>query len=143
MIYRVNDVPYLFNLVDTPGHADFAYEVSRSLAAAQGVLLVIDATTGIQAQTMSHYFRAKDAGIKHVIPVVNKIDLPTSNVDQVINQLESQLGISVFDDNNLVHLISAKTGKGVEAILPDIVNRIPSPGGNRQKPFKALNRFLV
>lgn len=138
MIYEVKDAPYLFNLVDTPGHADFAYEVSRSLASVQGVLLVIDATTGIQAQTMSHYFRAKDAGIKHIIPVVNKIDLPTSNVDQVINQLESQLGISVFDDNNLVHLISAKTGKGVDAILPDIVNRIPSPGGSKQKPFKAL-----
>lgn len=136
MIHAVNGAPYLFNLIDTPGHADFSYEVSRSLAAVQGALLVVDAATGIQAQTLSHYFRALDAGVKHIIPVINKVDLPVANVDMVIDQLEAQLGLDLL--GSTVHAISAKTGLGVEGLFADIVKRIPPPSWSRSAPLKAL-----
>lgn len=136
MFHAVEGRSYLFNLIDTPGHADFAYEVSRSLAAVQGALLVVDAAAGVQAQTVSHYLRALDAGVKNIIPVINKVDLPVANVDMVIDQLENQLGIDVL--SGPVHTISAKTGKGVLAIFEDIIKRIPPPPAKLSAPFKGL-----
>lgn len=136
MVYAVEKQPYLFNLIDTPGHADFSYEVSRSLAAVQGALLVVDAAAGVQAQTVSHYLRALDAGVTNIIPVINKVDLPVANVDMVIDQLETQLGIDVL--SGPVHTISAKTGKGVLSIFDDIVKRIPCPPARPTAPFKGL-----
>lgn len=136
MVHRVRGKPYLFNLIDTPGHADFSYEVSRSLAAVQGALLVVDATVGVQAQTLSHYLRARDAGVRAVLPVLNKVDLPTADVDAVIEQLEAQLGIDVLGGG--CHLVSAKTGMGVEGVLEGIVDRIPAPSGARDAPFRGL-----
>ncbi len=136
MVYAVGGRKYLFNLIDTPGHADFSYEVSRSLKAVQGALLVVDATVGVQAQTMSHYLRAKDAGVDCIIPVLNKVDLPTADVDGAIEQLEGQLGIDVLSES--VHLVSAKTGMGVEGLLADIVKRIPAPRSDSKAPFRGL-----
>lgn len=128
MIYTRNQKAHLLTLIDTPGHADFTYEVSRSLAAVQGVLLLVDAVTGIQAQTHSHYRRARSAGVTTVIPVINKIDLPQARPDAVLAELRDRLGIDPAD----ALLVSAKTGAGVEAILEAIVDRIPQPLKDQQ-----------
>ncbi|CAF0708288.1 unnamed protein product [Brachionus calyciflorus] len=130
MFYK-ND--YLLNLIDTPGHIDFTYEVSRSLKACQGCLLVVDAAQGVQAQTIANFFLAFEAGIK-VIPVINKIDLKTANVEATIEQLTQTLDLKKEE----MLFISAKNGINCEQVLDEIVNRIPSPIVNYDKPFKSL-----
>lgn len=124
---------YLLNLIDTPGHVDFSWEVARSLAACQGTLLLVDASQGIQAQSISVFHDAKQRGLK-IIPVLNKIDLPAAQPDRIAGQLQSTFGIDPSD----ILCISAKTGQGVEAVLEAIIQRIPSPKGLENEPFKAL-----
>jgi GTP-binding protein LepA len=124
---------YELNLIDTPGHVDFSYEVSRSLAAVEGAILVVDATQGIQAQTLSNIYLAMDANLK-IIPVLNKIDLPAADTERVKTEVISLLGCKDED----VLLISAKTGDGVAAILDKIVNEVPPPSGSSQSPTRAL-----
>ena len=113
---------YILNLIDTPGHVDFGYEVNRSLAACEGALLLIDATQGIQAQTLANYQKAKDLGLK-IIPVINKIDLPSANVEQVILEIMELFELS---DSEILK-VSAKTGEGVEKVLEAIIKKIPAP----------------
>jgi GTP-binding protein LepA len=124
---------YRLNLVDTPGHVDFSYEVSRTLVACEGAILVIDATQGIQAQTLANTYLAMEHNLE-VIPVINKIDLPGSEPARVMDEIESVLGYSPKD----VMLVSAKTGQGVPELLEAIVNRIPPPQGDPAKPLRAL-----
>ncbi|KAG0500510.1 hypothetical protein HPP92_000582 [Vanilla planifolia] len=126
---------FLLNLIDTPGHVDFSYEVSRSLAACQGVLLVVDAAQGVQAQTVANFFLAFESNLT-IIPIINKIDQPTADPDHVKAQLKS-----LFDlDPNDALLTSAKTGQGLEKVLPAVIGRIPSPSGNCNSP---LRMFLL
>ncbi|KAK8956466.1 hypothetical protein KSP40_PGU006859 [Platanthera guangdongensis] len=128
-----NAPKFLLNLVDTPGHVDFSYEVSRSLAACQGVLLVVDAAQGVQAQTVANFYLAFESNLT-IIPVINKIDQPTADPDRVKAQLKS-----LFDlDPNLALLTSAKTGQGLEHVLPAVINRIPSPSGKCDSPLRML-----
>ena len=124
---------YILNLIDTPGHVDFTYEVSRSLAACEGAILVIDATQGIQAQTMAHLYLALDNNLE-IIPVVNKIDLPNANPEKVLKEIEEVIGI----DSNDAIAVSAKTGAGVNAIIEKIVRTIPAPSGDFSAPLQAL-----
>src|SRR3954453_3207706 len=119
--------PYIFNLIDTPGHVDFMYEVSRSLAACEGVLLLVDATKGIQAQTLAYYEIAKSLNLK-ILPVINKVDLPHAQVEKVQGQLKELLNCALEN----ICLISAKTGKNVDLLLERIISDIPSPE-NRSK----------
>jgi GTP-binding protein LepA len=114
--------PYIFNLIDTPGHVDFMYEVSRSLAACEGVVLLVDATKGIQAQTLAYYEIAKNLGLK-ILPVINKIDLPSAQLETTRSQLIELLNCQESD----ISLISAKTGKNIDLLLEKIINVIPSP----------------
>lgn len=114
--------PYILNLIDTPGHVDFMYEVSRSLAACEGVILLVDATKGIQAQTLAYYEIAKKLNLK-ILPVINKIDLPHSQVENVQNQLIELLNCL----SESIVLISAKTGKNIDLLLEKIISEIPSP----------------
>src|SRR3954454_6545410 len=114
--------PYIFNLIDTPGHVDFMYEVSRSLAACEGVILLVDATKGIQAQTLAYYEVAKSLNLK-ILPVVNKVDLPHAQVEKVQGQLKELLDCDLEN----ICLISAKTGKNVDLLLERIISDIPSP----------------
>jgi GTP-binding protein LepA len=132
--YRARDgQSYLLNLIDTPGHVDFSYEVSRSLAACEGALLVVDVSQGVEAQTVANCYAAIEQGVE-VIPVLNKIDLPSANPDQVIGEIEDVIGISAHDAVRA----SAKTGEGVEDILEAVVLRIPAPRGSPDSPLKAL-----
>jgi GTP-binding protein LepA len=124
---------YILNLIDTPGHVDFSYEVSRALAACEGALLIVDAAQGIQAQTLANAYLAVDANLE-LIPVVNKIDLPSADPDRVAQEIEDVVGLDAAD----VLLVSAKTGVGVEELLQTIVDRIPPPSGDREKPAQAL-----
>jgi GTP-binding protein LepA len=134
MMYTAADgETYELNLIDTPGHVDFGYEVSRSLAACEGVVLLVDAAQGIQAQTLTNLYLAVDAGLE-IIPVLNKIDLPAAQPDLHARELAALVGDDVED----VHLISAKTGDGVEALLEAIVARIPPPHGEPAGPLRAL-----
>jgi GTP-binding protein LepA len=126
-------VRYLFNLIDTPGHVDFTYEVSRSLAACEGAILVVDAVQGIQAQTVSNIYLAIDAGLE-IIPVINKIDLPSARVDEVTSEIEDLLGTSEGEILN----VSARDGAGVPELLDAIVSRVPPPAGKRDDKLKAL-----
>jgi len=121
------------NLIDTPGHVDFSYEVSRSLAACEGAILVVDATQGIQAQTVSNVYKAIDANLT-IIPVLNKIDLPSSDVLKVTSDLVQTFG---FSEEEILK-VSAKTGEGVMDLITQVINRIPAPKSNSQKPFRAL-----
>ncbi len=126
-------VPYTLNLIDTPGHVDFSYEVSRTLAACEGVVLLVDATQGIQAQTVAHYMTAKKEGLV-VIPVLNKIDLPNAQVDVVIKAMEEMF---LFKRDEIL-FVSAKTGQGVEELLKTIVQKIPSPKAEKYPYLRAL-----
>ena len=133
MIFPYNDSDFVLNLIDTPGHVDFSYEVSRSIAACEGALLVVDAAQNIQAQTISNLYLALDNGLE-IIPVLNKIDLPSASPQEVTDDIVDLLGCQAAD----VIPTSAKTGEGVEKILQAIVDRIPSPSGDKKKPLQAL-----
>ena len=130
--YKYNNKEYLLNLIDTPGHVDFSYEVSRSLAACEGALLVVDATQGVEAQTLANLYLALDNNLK-VIPVINKIDLPSADPDSVISELEN-LG---FDRSEIVKC-SAKTGEGVRELLSKVIEYIPAPSININSKLRAL-----
>ena len=124
---------YILNLIDTPGHVDFSYEVSRSLASCEGVLLLIDAAQGVQAQTLANLYLALEHNLE-IIPVINKIDLPSADVDRVLEEIDSELGLDPF-----THIkCSAKEGTGIEEILEAVVQRIPPPKGNAENPLAAL-----
>ena len=130
--YKFNNKNYFLHLIDTPGHVDFSYEVSRSLAACEGALLVVDAAQGIEAQTLANLYLALDNNLT-VIPVINKIDLPNADIDKVCEELEN-IG---FNKKDIV-LTSAKTGVGIDELLKAIITKIPAPTGNKKKPLKAL-----
>ena len=132
--YAARDgVTYQFNLIDTPGHVDFSYEVSRSLAACEGALLVVDASQGVEAQTVANCYTAIEQGVE-VVPVLNKIDLPSANPEQVAREIEDVIGIPATDAIR----VSAKTGDGVDDVLDAIIRRIPPPQGDPAGPLKAL-----
>ncbi|OFZ88263.1 MAG: elongation factor 4 [Betaproteobacteria bacterium RBG_16_64_18] len=132
--YRARDGQiYQLNLIDTPGHVDFSYEVSRSLSACEGALLVVDASQGVEAQTVANCYTAIEQGVC-VVPVLNKIDLPSANPEQSIREIEDVIGIPAQDAIR----VSAKTGEGVEDILEAVVQRIPPPAGDPAAPLKAL-----
>ena len=138
--YKAKDgQDYILNLVDTPGHVDFSYEVSRSLAACQGALLVVDASQGVEAQTLANAHLAVDAGLE-IIPVLNKIDLPGAEPEKAREQIENVIGIDASD----AILASAKQGIGIDEILEAIVTRLPPPQGNPEGPLRAPRlRLLV
>src|SRR5437763_13643693 len=123
---------YNLNLIDTPGHVDFAYEVSRSLAACEGALLVVDASQGVEAQTVANCYTAIEQGVE-VVPVLNKIDLPSADPDRVIEEIEDIIGIPAQEGI----LASAKTGQGIDDILEAVIARIPAPSGDPEAPLQA------
>jgi len=134
MRYRAADgEEYILNLIDTPGHVDFSYEVSRSLAACEGALLVVDATQGVEAQTIANLYLAIDAGLE-IIPVINKIDLPSSDVEGVASQIIDLIGI----DRQEILQVSAKAGLGIDELMSAIIARIPAPADNKRLPLRAL-----
>lgn len=124
---------FLLNLIDTPGHVDFSYEVSRSLAACQGALLVVDAAQGVQAQTVANFYLAFESNLT-IIPVINKIDQPTADPDRVKAQIKAMFDLDPAD----ALLTSAKTGQGLEQVLPAVIERIPPPPGRRDSPLRML-----
>lgn len=134
LVYHAkNGEDYLYNLIDTPGHVDFSYEVSRSLAACEGALLVVDATQGVEAQTLANVYLALDNDLM-IIPVINKIDLPSADIPHTLNEIENRIGLSTAD----VLKVSAKTGVGVDDMLEKIVELVPPPNGNENGPLQAL-----
>ena len=134
IIYKAKDgEEYIFNLIDTPGHVDFNYEVSRSLAACDGAILVVDAAQGVEAQTLANVYLALDHDLD-VMPVINKIDLPSAQPDEVVKEIEDVIGIEAADAPR----ISAKTGLNIDQVLEQIVEKIPAPSGDPAEPLKAL-----
>ena len=133
MEYSRNGEKYILNLIDTPGHVDFSYEVSRSIAACEGALLIVDATQGVQAQTISNLYMAIDHNLE-IIPVINKIDMPSAMPDEVEDEIVDLIGCEPSD----IIRASGKTGEGVEEILNAVVDRIPHPQGNNDAPLQAL-----
>ena len=133
MFYEHKETTYLLNLIDTPGHVDFSYEVSRSLYACQGAVLLVDAAQGVQAQTMANFYLAFEQDLT-IVPVINKIDLPTANIENVAQQMNSLFD---FKSEEIIHA-SAKAGIGIQEILNAIIQRIPSPTGTVDQPLKAL-----
>src|ERR1700741_817817 len=132
--YKARDgKDYVLNLMDTPGHVDFAYEVSRSLAACEGSILVVDASQGVEAQTLANVYQAIDNG-HEIVPVLNKIDLPAAEPDRVKQQIEDVIGLDASD----AVMISAKTGMNIPEVLEAIVTRLPAPKGDRDATLKAL-----
>ena len=133
LIYKREDGEYTLNLIDTPGHVDFTYEVSRSLQACEGAILVVDATQGVQAQTLANCYLAMDNDLE-IVPVINKIDLPSARVEEVIKEIEDVIGLEAQD----APTISAKTGLNIKDVLEAIVEKIPGPTGDEDAPLKAL-----
>ena len=133
MIYTRGDQEYEINLIDTPGHVDFSYEVNRALQACEGAILVVDASQGIQAQTMAHLFAALEQDLT-IVPVINKIDLPSAVPDEAAQEVEELLGVPAED----IPLISAKSGINIETVLDQIVDQVPPPMGDRDAPLRAL-----
>ena len=133
MDYEDNGEKFILNLIDTPGHVDFSYEVSRAIAACEGALLVVDAAQSIQAQTISNLYLAVDNDLE-IIPVVNKIDLPSANPEVVVDEIVTLIGCKPEE----VILASAKTGEGIKDIIRGIIDRVPSPEGNPDMPLQAL-----
>ena len=134
LIYkRENGEEYILNLIDTPGHVDFTYEVSRSLAACEGAILVVDATQGIQAQTLANCYLALDNDLE-IVPVINKVDLASARPDEIKQEIEDVIGIEAED----APLVSAKTGLNIEDVLEEIVEKVPAPEGDENAPLKAL-----
>jgi GTP-binding protein LepA len=132
--YKADDgETYVLNLIDTPGHVDFAYEVSRSMRAVEGSLLVVDSTQGVEAQTLANVYHAMEAD-HEIVPVLNKIDLPASDCDRVAEQIEDVIGIEATGAIR----VSAKTGEGIHETLEAIVNELPAPTGTRDAPLKAM-----
>ncbi|MBO4286043.1 MAG: GTP-binding protein, partial [Bacilli bacterium] len=132
--YKAKDgEEYIFNLIDTPGHVDFSYEVSRSLAACEGAILVVDASQGVEAQTLANCYLAVDNDLE-IVPVINKVDLPSAEPERVKEEIEKRIGVPA--DNAL--LVSAKTGQGIDELLEAIVKYVPAPEGNPNNPLKAL-----
>ena len=134
MVYKAaDDREYIFNLIDTPGHVDFNYEVSRSLAACEGAILVVDAAQGVEAQTLANVYLALEHNLE-IMPVINKIDLPSAQPEHARKEIEEMIGLDCSD----APLISAKNGVNIEAVLEGIVEKIPPPGGDENAPLKAL-----
>ena len=134
IVYKAKDgEEYIFNLIDTPGHVDFNYEVSRSLAACEGAILVVDAAQGIDAQTLANVYLAIDHNLE-VFPVINKIDLPSAEPERVKDEIEDVIGIEAQD----APLISAKNGLNIEDVLEAVVTKLPAPQGNPDAPLQAL-----
>ncbi|EDO26536.1 predicted protein, partial [Nematostella vectensis] len=133
MNYKHNGEDYILNLIDTPGHVDFSYEVSRSIAACEGALLIVDAAQSIQAQTISNLYLALENDLE-IIPVLNKVDLPSANPEEVSDDIIDLLGCKLED---IIHA-SGKTGFGVDKILEAIIEKVPAPKGNIDEPLQAL-----